>query len=84
VLTADNPQILGHRFYVRAVDNEGKVDPSPAWAYFVAHDFNFPGVRFKTSEGTWTDRTGNPRRLVLRSNDRYVATDTIGVGGRSR
>ncbi len=72
---------MGHRFYVRAVDNEGKVDPTPAWAYFVAHSFNFPGVRFKTSEGVWTDRDGNTRRIILRSNDRYTATDTIGVGG---
>jgi hypothetical protein len=81
VLKADNPQILGHRFYVRAVDNEGKVDPTPAWSYFVAHNFNFPGVRFKTAEGTWTDRDGNDRRIVLRSNDRFTATDTIGIGG---
>ena len=80
-LRADNPQVLGHRFYVRAVDNEGKVDPTPAWAYFIAHDFNFPNVVFHTQIGRWTDRDGNERTITLRSSDRYSPTDTIGVGG---
>jgi hypothetical protein len=81
-LSADNPQILGHRFYVRAVDNEGKVDPTPAWAYFVANNFNFPNVTFKTQRGEWIDRSGNPRSITLRSLNRFNPTDTIGVGGK--
>jgi hypothetical protein len=81
VLTADQPQILGHRFYVRAVDNEGKVDPSPAWAYFIAHDFHFPNVEFTSAVGTWTDRSGNQRTRPINSSSRFNATDTIGVGG---
>ncbi len=81
VLSADNPQILGHRFYVRAIDNEGKVDPTPAWAYFVAHNYNFPNVSWHTQVGRWIDRDGNERSIQLRSLNRYNPTDTIGVGG---
>ena len=80
-LSADNPQILGHRFYVRAVDNEGKTDPTPAWTYFIANDFNFPNVVFTRGVGTWSDRYGNPHSIVVKSNNRFDPTDTIGVGG---
>jgi len=80
-LTADLPQILGHRFYVRAIDNQGKMDPTPAWTYFVAHDFNFPNVEFHTSRGVWTDRSGNQREVRLTSSATGTPTDTIGVGG---
>ncbi len=80
-LEANNPQILGHRFYVRAVDNENKVDPTPAWTYFIAHDFNFPNVTFTRSLGTWVDRDGTTHRITLKSNNQFSPTDTIGVGG---
>ncbi len=81
VLSADQPQILGHRFYVRAVDNEGKLDPTPAWAYFIAHDVNFPYVTFHTAVGRWTDSNGQERSVSIHSNNQYSPTDTIGVGG---
>ncbi len=81
VLTANLPQILGHRFYVRSVDNEDKTDPTPAWAYFVAHNYNFPSVSWERSIGTWTDRVGGTRTITIRSNVRVNPTDTIGVAG---
>ena len=83
VFTANLPQILGHRFYVRAVDNDDRVDPTPAWAYFVAHDFNFPNVVWHTSRGSWTDRAGNLRTRLIRSNNIFEPTDTIGVAGNT-
>ncbi|NNF07803.1 MAG: hypothetical protein HKN21_13650 [Candidatus Eisenbacteria bacterium] len=80
-LTANNPQILGHRFYVRAVDNEGKVDPTPAWTYFIAHDFNFPQVVFNTADGRWIDSAGEENTVEITSTDQFVPTDTVGIGG---
>jgi hypothetical protein len=81
LLTANDPQILGHRFYVRSVDNEGKTDPTPAWTYFVAHDFNFPRVVFTSAVGRWIDRQGRPQEVPIASSSRFAPTDTIGVGG---
>lgn len=79
-LPADNPQTLGHRFYVRAVDNEGKNDPTPAWVYFVASDYNAPYVTYLSAKATWTDRKGDTRTRAITSNSPSVPTDTIGVG----
>jgi len=82
VFRADDPQILGHRFYVRAVDNEGKVDPTPAWAYFVAHDFNFPNVVFREAVGSWRTSAGVDTTVLLSSENEYSPTDTIGIAGK--
>jgi hypothetical protein len=43
-----------HGFYVFAVDNEGKADPTPAFTRFVARDRNLPGIvwGFARAEGT--------------------------------
>lgn len=35
-----------HALYVFAVDNQGKVDPTPAVTHFVARDQNLPEIRF--------------------------------------
>ncbi|MFH0777518.1 MAG: hypothetical protein V2A71_02695 [Candidatus Eisenbacteria bacterium] len=48
-LTANNPEMLGHRFYCRAVDERGLVDPTPAFVFFYARDFNLPKVTFTKS-----------------------------------
>jgi hypothetical protein len=100
ILQANNTQVLGHRFYVRSVDNEGKTDPTPAWTYFIAEDFNLPVVCFRApgltppaacpapdqryAIGTWTDRAGNLRSTRIYSSNRNAPTDTIGVGGSVR
>jgi hypothetical protein len=81
LLQANMVQTLGHRFYVRAVDNEGKTDPTPAWTYFVADDFNLPGVEFLSASGTWVTRRGVDTTVALSSNSNFAPTDTIGVGG---
>jgi hypothetical protein len=49
-----------HGLYVFAVDNEGKVDPTPAITHFVARDPHLPGVRFSnaTSFGTVYESNG--------------------------
>src|SRR5262249_20137896 len=68
-LRADPPidqQILGHRFYVRAVDAEGKADPSPAMTYFLARDDNYPEVVFpRGSYATWSEACGKTYRREL-------------------
>ena len=38
-----------HALYVYAVDNQGKVDPTPAVTHFVARDQHLPKVRFTSS-----------------------------------
>jgi len=81
VFTANLPQILGHRLYVRAVDNQGKADPTPAVAYFLAEDFNTPRITFHSGIGTWYDRAGHLRTTQIHSTNRFNPTDTIGVGG---
>src|SRR6266849_6029955 len=43
-----------HALYVYAVDNQGKVDPTPAVTHFVARDQNLPGVRFLAASGEGT------------------------------
>jgi|GEM_PF-6675371 len=48
-LLANNPEMLGHRFYCAAVDNQGLIDPTPAFIFFYARDFNLPKVRFTKS-----------------------------------
>lgn len=47
-----NQQVLGHRFYVRAIDNEGAVDPEPAWAFFGAVDLVAPTISFTRIRST--------------------------------
>ncbi|MCX5800275.1 MAG: hypothetical protein NTX17_02665 [Candidatus Eisenbacteria bacterium] len=48
-LLANNPEMLGHRFYCRAVDNRGLADPSPAFVFFYARDFHLPKITFTRS-----------------------------------
>ncbi len=43
-----------HALYVFAVDNQGKVDPTPAVTHFVARDQHLPRVRFLVAEGIGT------------------------------
>jgi hypothetical protein len=45
-------QVLGNRFYVRAVDLIGRPDPEPAWIFFAARNVQFPEVVFTRAEGS--------------------------------
>jgi hypothetical protein len=83
VLRADPPvetQIIGKRFYVRAVDNEGKVDPTPARAYFESRNDFYPEVVFNPGSGNWIDKCGLQRTRVVMSTERSAPTDTVGAG----
>jgi hypothetical protein len=44
VLTANDPLLRYHRFFVAAIDNEGKPDPTPAALHFFARDDYMPEV----------------------------------------
>ncbi len=43
-----------HALYVYAIDNQGKVDPTPAVTHFVARDQNLPGIRWLVARATGT------------------------------
>lgn len=83
ILKADPPvenQIIGKRLYVRAVDNEGKVDPTPARAFFETRNDYYPEVVFRPGSGRWTDKCDQPHDRVLTSFNAQSPTDTIGLG----
>lgn len=51
---AGTSQTLTHRFYVTAVDNEGRADPTPAWVFFEAFDRYYPEPIFLESYAVGT------------------------------
>jgi hypothetical protein len=61
---------------VRAVDNEGKIDPTPALAYFVAKNDFYPQITFRSASGTWVDKCGLTHVRTLDG-----VADTIGIEG---
>lgn len=69
-------EVLGHRFYVRAIDNEGKVDETPAWVFFGARNNVPPEVTFLESVAY---SPGGQERTIL-STDPDFPTDTIPTG----
>jgi len=48
-LLANNPEMLGHRFFAKAVDDKGLQDPTPASIFFYARDYNLPKITFSRS-----------------------------------
>ncbi len=70
-------QLLGHRFYVRAIDDQGAVDPEPAWAFFGAVDLIPPTPIFTTAEAYDPD---GPGVMELTSTHETVPTDTVPTG----
>ena len=73
-------EVLGHRFYVRAVDNEGKRDPVPKWTFFTVRNNCVPTTRFLVAEAS--GRTADDRDTVfaLTSTNPFTPTDTIPSG----
>ncbi|MDM7914092.1 MAG: hypothetical protein ACE15D_01695 [Candidatus Eisenbacteria bacterium] len=69
-------EVLGHRFYVRAVDNEGKIDETPAWVFFGARDNVPPEVHFYRNYAFGPQ--GEIRELTSTNPD--FPTDTIPYG----
>ncbi len=75
-------QVLGHRFYVRAIDNDGETDPAPAWRFFGAIDLNPPQPEFTLAEAF--DPSNPDRRLAITSTNPTVPTDTVPAGWNVR
>ncbi len=51
----ESREVLGHRFYLRAVDNEGKRDPVPAFTFFTVRNNCNPSVWFTRAEAVSPD-----------------------------
>ncbi|MCA9759886.1 MAG: hypothetical protein KDA27_29080, partial [Candidatus Eisenbacteria bacterium] len=71
-----NSEVLGHRFYVRAIDNEGKQDPTPAFTFFASRNTCAPEVIFTRSVGL--SPTGET--VAINSTNAFAPTDTIPSG----
>ncbi|MBD3236349.1 MAG: hypothetical protein GF330_06585, partial [Candidatus Eisenbacteria bacterium] len=71
-----NQQILGHRFYIRAIDNEGKVDPDPALTFFGAVDL-VPPLPIITRAEAWDPQSGE--RMTIDSEEE-AQPDTVPAG----
>lgn len=72
----EDREILGHRFYLRAVDNEGKRDLTPAFTFFAVRNNCVPVSWYKTAEAFGP----NGERRLITSTDPVAPTDTIPAG----
>ncbi len=45
----EDREILAHRFYIRAIDDDGRRDPVPAWTFFGSRNTCAPEVIFEKS-----------------------------------
>ena len=77
-------QVLGHRFYIRAIDNEGKKDPEPAWTFFSVADPGPPRPYFKRAD-VWVGSASNPTIIdTITSTNTRTPTDTLAAGTNVR
>ncbi|MFH1144530.1 MAG: fibronectin type III domain-containing protein [Candidatus Eisenbacteria bacterium] len=77
-------QVMGHRFYVRAIDNDGGTDPEPAWTFFGVADPSPPIPEFTRSEA-WTGSPANPVIIkIIDSIELQIPSDTIPAGSNVR
>lgn len=77
IFTVDeNREVLGHRFYLRAVDNEGKRDPTPAFTFFAVRNSCVPSTWFTLAAGEGP--AGETRTIT--STNSIAPTDTIPAG----
>jgi hypothetical protein len=74
----ESQEILGRRFYVRAIDNEGKEDPTPAWTFFTVRDNEPPRIEFTRAIAVGP----NNEIMQITSTDMVIPTDTIPAGWR--
>ncbi len=72
----ESREVLGHRFYVRAVDNEGKRDPIPKWTFFAVRNNCVPTCWFTVAEAVGPNGEVRP----LTSTDTFAPSDTIPAG----
>jgi hypothetical protein len=77
---AGTTQTLAHRFYVSAVDNEGRQDPSPAWVYFEAFDQFFPEPVFLVAQAIEYLTGGGEKTFVITDEEsEFGVRDTIPI-----
>ncbi|MEZ4651286.1 MAG: hypothetical protein R3E97_21345, partial [Candidatus Eisenbacteria bacterium] len=72
-------EILGHRFYVRSIDNDGKRDPVPAWTFFGARNICPPAVEFTQSIAFSPDLSETLQITSTETAERSIP-DTIPTG----
>jgi|GEM_PF-2622575 len=81
-----NQQVVGHRFYVRAIDNEGAEDPEPAFAFFGVSDLNPPVPVFKYARAVKDENVDFPDdwpfsdTIMVEGSDLVSPADTIPAG----
>ena len=80
-LLANNPEMLGHRFFCRAVDNRGLADPTPAFVFFYARDFHLPKITYTSSYAvTPQGETVNLTAATVKQLTDSIPGDTISTG----
>lgn len=72
----ETQEVMGRRFYVRAIDNESKEDPTPAWTFFAVRDNEAPEILFTRAKGVGPG--GEVKEIT--STDLIFPTDTIPAG----
>jgi len=82
---SEGSQVLGHRFYVRAIDNEDAVDPTPAFTFFGVADPTPPKPYFTLAEA-WVGSLEEPTWTMDLddSTNTRVPADTIPAGANVR
>jgi len=80
-LLANNPEMLGHRFFCMAVDNRGLADPTPAFVFFYARDFHLPKITYTSSYAvTPQGETVNLTAATVKQLTDSIPGDTISTG----
>ncbi|MBD3160504.1 MAG: hypothetical protein GF346_00160 [Candidatus Eisenbacteria bacterium] len=72
----ERQEVLGHRFYVRAIDDDGRTDETPAFIFFGARNNSPPRVEFLRAQGFGP----NGETMEITSDDPFFPTDTIPTG----
>jgi hypothetical protein len=73
-----NQQVVGHRFYVRAIDDMGAEDPNPAITFFGVADLIAPTPVFGLARAYDPDNEANFKDIT--STNPIVPADTIRAG----
>ncbi|MBU1948028.1 MAG: hypothetical protein KJ927_04910, partial [Candidatus Eisenbacteria bacterium] len=72
----ETQEIMGRRFYIRAIDNNNRVDETPAWTFFTVRDNAAPTIEFTRSVGIGP----NGEEVPITSISDVTPTDTIPTG----
>jgi hypothetical protein len=72
----ETQEVMGRRFYIRAIDNENREDPTPAWTFFTVRDNEAPEILFTRARGVGP----GGETTEITSTDLVVPSDTIPAG----